>query len=451
MSNKINPGRVEQMISSLSLKNYRGFSACDFELRPITLLLGPNNSGKSAAMSALKLLSQTIESYDRSVTLLLNGKYGDFGTYKDLVHKNVVQKPMSIGMSVTSRAKSVEGAGKVVSSTLGFKFNAPQKRIELHSSIFSVDGVEQAAFERDGKGGELKLKSVLGREPTAEIKRRIKDRISFFHFLPNSIWLGGRGGDMDKVSKGQLNALEALQPNLRSIYSSLINLDYLSALRLAPSRTYAYSGEQHKKIGASGENSMSILAMNSLSKSGKGAAMVSAVTAWLKSSGMAKDVRVKDLAGRFFEVQVNHPSSDFHQNIADVGFGISQVMPVLVGGLNCSRGSTFLVEEPEIHLHPRAQAELGDFLLRLKGSGVQVIAETHSEHLVLRLLQYVASGRLKPEDIVFYSVQGVDCGCGVEKIEVDEKGMFLSDWPSGFFPERLNEAKKLALARASSK
>lgn len=437
------------MITNLSLKNFKGYESSSFDLRKITLFLGPNNSGKSAAMSAVRLLAQTVESYDRQVPLLLNGKYGDFGTYKDLVYGNGVRK--QIGVSIGVQDSRVDPSGRRSPKTtliLLYKFNSAKKQVILRSVNVVVGEVDSATFEYLDDAERFGIQSLLGKDLSPEAKSLVNRRLTFFHFLPNQIFFSHEAVKPKSISEAQLKAAEGLQSNLRGIYSALTTMDYLSALRRAPSRTYAYSGEQHVKVGASGENAMSILAMDALVRGKRGKMIRDGVVDWLTKAGMADGIFVSDLAGRFFELQVRHPRTGSKQNIADVGFGISQVLPVLVGGLNSRPNSTFLVEEPEIHLHPRAQAELGDFFVDLAGRGVQSIIETHSEHLVLRLLQHVAAGEIASEDVIFYSVNGADSGCGVSKIEVNEKGVFVGDWPSGFFPERLEEAKKLAAARA---
>jgi predicted ATPase len=162
---------------------------------------------------------------------------------------------------------------------------------------------------------------------------------------------------------------------------------------------------------------------------------------------LASDVRLHWLSDRHYEVQIQHPRTKEYQNLADVGQANSQVIPVLVGGLRLSAGSTYLVEEPEIHLHPRAQADLGDFFVDLYERGVAAIVETHSEYLVLRLQQHVAAGRLPPAAIKFVYVDATPARKRVSVLHLDDKARFVEALPGGFFPHRLAEARKLARLR----
>jgi len=88
------------MLSKLYLKNYKAFEGESFEVKPITMILGPNNSGKSSVLSAARVLSQTITSYGISVPFLLNGGLGNFGTYKDVVYGNSKRKHIEISFSI---------------------------------------------------------------------------------------------------------------------------------------------------------------------------------------------------------------------------------------------------------------------------------------------------------------------------------------------------------------
>lgn len=139
-----------------------------------------------------------------------------------------------------------------------------------------------------------------------------------------------------------------------------------------------------------------------------------------------------------------------YQNLADVGQANSQVIPVLVGGLRLNAGSTYLVEEPEIHLHPRAQADLGDYFKGLLDRGVSSIVETHSEYLVLRLQQHVATGEMPPHLIRFMYVDSLSTGKRVRTLELDSDGRLVTPIPAGFFPQRLEEARKLARIRGAN-
>lgn len=134
-------------------------------------------------------------------------------------------------------------------------------------------------------------------------------------------------------------------------------------------------------------------------------------------------------------------------------------MPVLVGALNTSirhrvgtlstrRGSAlFVVQEPEIHLHPNAQATLGSFFVSLFRKAGQLFVETHSDALVLRIARHVARSELDPKDVAIFFFENGPDGKKVRRLETNERGVFAPPWPGGFFPQREKEALGLARAR----
>lgn len=123
-----------------------------------------------------------------------------------------------------------------------------------------------------------------------------------------------------------------------------------------------------------------------------------------------------------------------------VGFGVGQLLPIITQSL-LSRDGLMLVEQPEVHLHPRLQAEVGDlFIDAVVSGGAQLLVETHSEHLVLRLLRRVREGILDPEDLAILYVDLDDEGNAfVRRLGVDADGDLEDGWPGGFFDERLTE------------
>jgi hypothetical protein len=127
---------------------------------------------------------------------------------------------------------------------------------------------------------------------------------------------------------------------------------------------------------------------------------------------------------------------------ADVGFGISQVLPI-VTELSARTDSLILIEQPEIHLHPAMQADLADLLIEsvdATGRANQVIAETHSESMMLRIQRRVREGSISADDIAVLYVDQDGSGTAlVHRLRLDDEGDFLDSWPHGFFAERFDD------------
>ena len=154
-----------------------------------------------------------------------------------------------------------------------------------------------------------------------------------------------------------------------------------------------------------------------------------------------------DLAGEYITIALRDGRSGTWVTLADVGYGINQLLPVIIEGVASHRGSILCVEQPEIHLHPRLQANIADLMIDTiadeDGKRKQWIVETHSELLITRLQRRIREGEIKSEDVSVLYVDpsddnGVE-GSAILRLKMDENGDFIDHWPHGFFDEAFNE------------
>jgi predicted ATPase len=457
------------MLTELNLVNFKRFSKARIPLKKINIFVGPNNSGKSSILAAIKLLKQTLDSYDEQVPLLLNGALGDFGTFKDIVYKNHRGRPLEIGFKLLTTSSIMPDGPQIEADLqLFFKYNSHQREIILENIDLKTKYSNLINLKYSKESSRFNLERHGDVEIPPSFKPRISRDIRIRHFLP--IPLSVRLGQLGMTtSSGKTPVAQFAQENLnieltrqvlritRRIGEYLDASDYLGPVRSSPQRTYLFTGERRSRIGAGGENMTTLLVKGQNSNGEKTSdTVLSKVNDWLIKSKMARAVEISAISDRHYEIQIANFVTGEKQNIADVGYGHSQVLPLLVGGYSMSPRSMFLVEQPELHLHPKAQAELGDFFLDLFESGVQTLIETHSEHLILRLQQHIASGAVNPVDIAVYYIKNTtesefsknEIGSPeIIPLRIDESGTFIDPWPEGFFPERLNEARKLAQIR----
>ena len=162
----------------------------------------------------------------------------------------------------------------------------------------------------------------------------------------------------------------------------------------------------------------------------------------LRHLGLISEFNIQPIAEnrKDYEVRVRLGSNSSEVSIADVGFGVSQILPVLVLCYYVPEGSTIILEQPEIHLHPSAQTALADiFIDTMKTRNVQIILESHSEHLLRRLQRRVAEEQLGDRDAALYFCQTSDRGRSeIVALELDPYGN-INNWPDGFFGDELGE------------
>lgn len=211
----------------------------------------------------------------------------------------------------------------------------------------------------------------------------------------------------------------------------------MSPVRRFAERSYSFRGTDANDVGFEGDLLPHLLFRNT--------ALVNKTNAWFQKLDIGYELEIKTIGHaslenfeiRFIDTRRKKP---VNVGLLDVGFGISQLLPFVVQSLVAEK-RIISIEQPEVHVHPKLQADLGDLLVEcIQGPQQnQFIVETHSEHLILRIQRRIREGIIKPEDVsVIYISRGAE-GALAERLHLDEDGDFIDDWPNGFFPERLRE------------
>jgi hypothetical protein len=218
----------------------------------------------------------------------------------------------------------------------------------------------------------------------------------------------------------------------------LDNLVYIRPLRAYPERLYIFGGNNGEQIGQGGKNIADVLytkpdVLNAVNKQFE----LFDLGYEIKISKF-KDEETSELSD-VFAIRLIDKYTKVNVSLLDVGFGISQILPVIIQSVS-SENKTIVIEQPEIHIHPRLQAQLGSLLAEsVKSFGNRFIIETHSEHLLLRLKKLIRKGELTHEDIAVVYVDRGDSGSQCLELRLDSDGDFIDEWPNGFFDESFNE------------
>ena len=223
----------------------------------------------------------------------------------------------------------------------------------------------------------------------------------------------------------------------RALEQTLDALFPISPFRIPPERLYTFRGTTPQNVGYRGDLLPDLLFRRP--------ELVKNANKWLNRLNMDYKLKMETVgtdSGDLFAVRLIDTRRKELVNVAlpDVGFGISQLLPFIVQSL-VPTNQIISIEQPEVHVHPKLQADLGDLLAEVikESSRKRFIIETHSEHLILRLQRLVRKKEITPEDVsVIYVSRGSE-GAKAERLHLDEDGDFIDDWPDGFFPERLRE------------
>lgn len=241
-------------------------------------------------------------------------------------------------------------------------------------------------------------------------------------------------------------------------------LFYLGPLRQFPSRRYSWQGSTPSDVGVAGERAVEALLASrtrgrpntrKFNRRGYAIRRINVeehVAAWLKELDLLHEFEVEQVAEGLdiYRVMVQRHGESSRVSLADVGFGVSQVLPVLVLLAYVPEGSTVVLEQPVLHLHPAVQAGLADIIVEVSNvRRVQVIVESHSEHLLRRLQRRVAERAINNDDIALYSCEYRNGRSQTARLDLNHLGQ-IRNWPTGFFGDPLGESVAMVNARSAS-
>jgi AAA ATPase domain/Protein of unknown function (DUF3696) len=468
---------------SIRWQNFRSLKDTGWrQLRPLTIVLGPNNSGKTSLIAPLLLMQQTLDSEIRSTALLTKGPLLDLGSFTDLV-RNHDQKA-TVGFALKWRSprpgsEAEDEVGIYPPAGLVLEFDRAETDDSARLKFYSIrDPFDRAMLSRKRLGGGgfslagLKsLASHLG-EPDDEMangtssrhEQRVKQvRRNIRRAEPNHFLFSGlepllRGVEADEEDgDGEIKNL-ALTPSAESQMYLMANetagqslrrelgaITYIGPLRERARRFYVLSGEMPRNVGTRGEFAPEIL-FRWASDTDK----MAAVNDWLGRFGFADSLKMEPQGTGAFSLSWQAEGSE-NANTAfvDMGFGLSQVLPLIVQGVLAPSGSTIVAEQPEIHLNPKLQTVLAELFAWCIERGVHILTETHSEHLLLTTRRLIASDQLDADDVALYFVEREDRDSRITAVSVGSDGHIPPDqWPAGFFGDALRESLALSSAQA---
>lgn len=547
------------MIQEIKLSNFKAFvDTVTIPVKPITLIFGPNSSGKSSFFQALLMLKQTIEedSISEEQTLLPKGNLVDLGNFREFIHNHDGNHSFSVNFKIAppidlydaiptedyiSQKDYSERLNNLCHSieslplgiTVVFSFddtkgihvtkldllvgddpspiityvNEPPESMES----LGEDGNKEDKRKREGQWRNyrrspknyLKFKKIENHDYWKTYFKSIKedsywsqykeifesfiegkmkdttlslsieelellsrlnisnnpirplltdDFLTLSKFLP--VELNGydpqylTSGDFGDDDNDNISVLTLAVSFL--IKRFLLDCIHLGPVRQKPERNFFFSGIISSYVGENGQYTNEILVTNS--------ELVAKVNEQLSNLKLGYQIQIVTLAHDSSDLKVSTirlvNDAGIDLAITDVGYGISQVLPIIVQSM-IEEGKTILIEQPELHLHPAQQAELGSFFAScirpkyIDSSNVKAgvekplpnnfIIETHSENIILRLQKLIRKGELKKEDLAVIYFDKTTKGSVAKELRLNDRGEFIDPWPNGFFEESFKE------------
>lgn len=415
----------------MALGNYRCFARRqDIELRPITVVLGRNNSGKSALVRAPVLIGTGIHTNEPTPFDLDRLGEGLVGRFVDLIHGRRAHGGIEIDLTVEHERYRVRLLATVQNVSRDRYDTQVVSKLELPESDVRLE------WELNDPAEPPRYSVTVGNKAQDNVL------VPFQGLLPDDTSMFVRDSPLSRDATGRLFSA------VFDFWHAFPTVRYFGPFREQPQRRYLLPARMPKELGTTGLHAARILASDTAGRQGElirrvNQAIADLLPGWtldLVDGGEVWSLVLRSATGE-----------DFTVNLADAGTGVAQTLPIFVQrALDLvdppRRPVLEIIEQPELHLHPAAHAGLADlYLAAWQATGVRFLIETHSETFLLRLRRRVAEG-LDPDTVAIYFVEHDNGSAEARRIHIDADGN-LDYWPTGVFSEDYEETRALARAQ----
>lgn len=477
-------------LHSVRFRNFKAFrDSGEINLRPITLIVGKNSAGKSSIIKGIAAAAQTVKERrlpDSNFRLI--GDNVNLGTYYDTIYNNDIGKIFSIDFKLTPPISSVKKSLDSWNFSFSYQQNEDnplaavisgveveyQKSINDKYSIVRSGGLYKDRRSESGpRGVQLQLSRVKRTDltdiqilppmedkekPTPHLKELLDvinklreddeepDLTDEWRLLIRDFALEVNNDYYDRDYK-KIDPLFRTRSIIRNSSNNLnmmlADSSYLGPIRLEPAREARLSQGSNQRIGPKGENLEKILHYRYT----RDEKFRQNLDSHLKNLGIADSIKTSPsftkVDGKEQDtgyIKILLKKSGNYRSMLDLGFGTSQVLPVVLE-ITSRENTLILLEQPELHLHPAAQSAMGSVLKSSIDQGNQLIVETHSANLIERLRRLIRENQLNKNDVnIIYVGSNDNNETFCQSIGFDKNGEFTEEWPEDtFFGEREKE------------
>jgi len=407
------------VLQEFALRNFKALESASFALGRITVLIGPNGTGKSSVLQALTLLKQSLG----KKALVTSGGALNLGSYEDVVHGRDKERVLEFRLQA-----KVPGVGlprrsaEIALASYEVEFN--NEGLLSHRLVLRDPAPIKAAWHRF-TGSSLEPGMI--RYPTGlSIQLRVSDTIG------SAVEIAAYTTEpAERINEA---ARIRLQEHVATIPKLLTRVYVASQIRGFEAPTYPLQPNPEEDFFAvRGPADQASRVLSTLAYRPE---LQEAISDFSRRV-LGVSMRVRLVPDKMVAAEAYN---GWQANLVNEGFGANQLLILLAQLVVAPEDSLLGIEEPEIHLHPKAQAALADVFAELvNAERKQIVLATHSEHVLMGLLTQVARARLKPEDLRVYYFQKDENGvASAELLEVDTRGQ-LKGGLKGFFEANVEE------------
>lgn len=440
------------MITHIRIKNFKSWKDSDeVELASLTGFFGTNSSGKSSLLQMLLLLKQTAER-----PLVEEGSivedvifFGDenslvnLGNFCEVIHGHKEEEPLELEFGCELREPdsidfSGEGRTWGKSKISNFTFNTILKekyrrtavqniRYANSSDSWKIEWKRDTYYNKRLDGEQFINGTLLGR---AEVQN--------CYGTPREMRWEQSPIEWERKFLGQIASV--FERLFASVY-------YLGPTRVHPQRLYHWEGTHPDSVGQTGEDMIASLLnarvdQRTTSYEGQNVPIEERISWWLQEMDLGYSFSIKRTStgrDRDYDVLIQKAPNSAKVTLADMGYGLSQFLPVMVHCYYAPEGSTLILEQPGIHLHPKVQSQLADLLIEvITERKLQILVESHSEHLLNRLQRRIAEKKISVDKTALYFCRNDKGVSNIERLKMDEFGN-IANWPENFFGDEMGD------------
>ena len=427
------------MITELSAQNFKSWeNTGQLQIAPLTAFLGVNSSGKTSIFQTLLMLKQTAErppDWNGTIDFGDEESVVNLSSFNEVIHRHKSGLSLDLSVSWQLPEKLIIGRGSTPGQALPRPSRSPN-RLEIGALSFSttIIGTVNDSVVVDGFGYMSDGYEFFGivRDSDSQYKlicplsHRSQGALSSFPFRCYGI--------RDGSTKVPDTPFLSFERAFKDLFS---RIHHLSPLREPPRHHYAYGGEHPKGVGQYGEQAVAALLSGRIQL----LSIDEQILKWLQRLELIDSYYLQaDPDGeKDYEFRLKQYKDGPEVRLTDIGLGVFQILPTLALCYYVPEGSILILEQPEAHLHPKAQADLTDVLIDVvKNRNIQIILETHSEHLLRRLQRCIAEEEISAADTALYFCQVNDGTSEIERLNMDEYGN-ITNWPQNFFGDEMSD------------
>lgn len=452
-------------IHELTLSNFKAFGPepQTVPLRKINLIYGPNSGGKSSLVQALLFMKQTDEGHHGPAAFVPTGDYVDLGNFGTMVHNHATDREIQIRLNFSPANESYRYdftshiKGDSTSMPVLHRFDYAKFINDGDTTVFRlalVSKPDQANLFQMPYGFDMLHANPMTLKFSTYLGNKLRDIRGIYGFTSDQL----RAHMEFEASNRDLLPVQARtdspSPTLRNAAGVIgrelsdfswefktrlwDRLAYLGPIQNPPQRFYRNIGGGQGTVGTNGEYMFAMIASN------YSEGITGEINWYFDQFDINYRLEIANVVGGdeignpvgFISLQNER---EVRVTLVDVGFGISQILPLIVEGVAGS-SDIVCVDQPEVHLHPRLQAQVADLLIDTRDRK-QWIVETHSELLARRIQRRIAEDEISPDDVSIIYVDPVGESSVIKVLEIDQDGDWVDEWPAGFFEDGYTEMR----------